>query len=138
MGARTGLPLGLVPEYPGRQALHREAEAFEHPKQQRVVLEAIAAAPALDDLVEQRLRVELDPAPEQDIHILERDARRMPGDDPTQCRERRLARPGIADAGEIGGKLGIPKHLGVPVIALGGMVPARPAADKIAAAAARS
>ena len=59
--------------------LHREAELAQHIGEQRVVLEAIAAAAAINELRLQRGRVELDRTLEQRIEVFERNRLRMQG-----------------------------------------------------------
>ena len=116
MAARRDSVGGIVPHHPRREAGNAEAERAQDLQQHAVVLEAIAAAPRLDQLVLQQFDVEPDRQPQQRIQILERDRLRMQELDRAQRLQRRCARPVIADADEIGieveGPVGV--HLHVP------------------------
>ena len=56
-----------------RERRDRESERLEGRGEQAVVLEAVAAAPAADELRLQALEIEANRTPQQDVQILERD-----------------------------------------------------------------
>src|SRR6185312_12437987 len=81
--------------------LHREPQGTEYPFEQAVLLEAVAAASAVDQFRLQRGQTEIDGPPEQDVDCLERNRSRMQRRQGSQSLEVRARRAGIADAGEI-------------------------------------
>src|SRR5215472_4067128 len=78
--------------------------------EQGVVLLAIAAALGPHEFRDQRRGIEFHGTAEERIQVLESDPRQMLRDERLQHHERRLARPGIADTGEIGGKIDTGTH----------------------------
>ena len=82
--------------------LDAEPHRLEHLEKKTVLLEAVAAPSPPDQLVEDGLRAELDRAPEQHVQVLERDRLRVGRRERVQRRQRRRARSGVADAGEVG------------------------------------
>src|SRR5689334_7309474 len=66
-GPRAGAPEADA----GSQGRHPEADVFQGGGEQRVLLEAVATAPAPDELGLEALQVDLDRATEEDIEVLE-------------------------------------------------------------------
>ena len=81
---------------------HLETEGTQRGGEQRVLLEAIAAAPAVHELGLQAGKIDADRPAEEDIKVLERDVRRMREMQCTERRERGRARALIGDARKIG------------------------------------
>ena len=100
---------------PRAQTRDVEPDGLERGGEQRVVLEAVAAAAIADELVLQAREVEPDRAPEQDVEVLERDRRRVREMDRVQHLERRLDRPVVADACEV--RVQVEVHRSGPVTA---------------------
>ena len=88
--------------YTRGEQCHLEPEGTQRGGEQRVLLEAIAAAPAVHELGLQAGKIDADRPAEEDIQILERDVRRMRDMQSTERRERGLARALIGDARKIG------------------------------------
>lgn len=102
MAARRGRRGRVAqPAHAAEQALGLETDRAQHAQEQAVLLEAIAAAPALDQLRGHRFGADVDVALDQRVDRFERDRRDMRGVQRAQHRQRRLDRPVVADAGEI-------------------------------------
>jgi len=95
----------LAPQHAGTEAGNGEPDGAERLHDQQVLLEAVAAAPALDDFAVQGFDVELDRTSEERVEVLEGDGRRMQAMQRTQHLECRRDRSAIADAVEIGGEI---------------------------------
>lgn len=78
-------PFGLVTlddeRHPRRVTRHAEAEFFQHMGEERRVLEAIPAAPGVDELGCDRVDVERNRPSEQHVEVLERDRLHMGADE---------------------------------------------------------
>ena len=75
VAARAGRCTGPgAPDHPGGQAGRAVAQPVEDPAQQRVVLEAVAAAAGVDELGGEGRRIEVDLAPGPAVEVLEGDA----------------------------------------------------------------
>ena len=70
-----------------------EAQPLDRRLKQRAVLEAVAAAAIDDHLSDDAVEIDADAAAEQDVHVLERDARDVRAGQTGQRLERRLDRP---------------------------------------------
>jgi hypothetical protein len=93
-----------------REPLDLKPERAQRPLQQRVVLEPIPAAPAAHQLAGQGGRIEPGAAPEQRVDILERNRRRVGRYHGAEGCQIRPARPGVANAIEIGDKIIVAKR----------------------------
>src|SRR4051794_36253368 len=78
-----------------------ETELLQDPSKQEVVLEAIAAASAGDQLAMKCGGIDVHAAAEQDVEVLERDVRRMCRMQSLQRRQGRVEWPGVADPGKV-------------------------------------
>ena len=77
------------------------AQPAQHREQQRVLLQALAAAARVDQLVLHGGQLEVDLPAEQDIEVLERDRLDVRARDRVQRVQRGGARPVVADASEV-------------------------------------
>jgi|SRR6266702_1026048 len=82
-------------------------------REQPVLLETIAAAPPLDQLVDNGRQIQIDAAARQRIEVFEWDRQRMEALQLAQHIERRGLRPRIADTPEIAVEI---KSAGHPVL----------------------
>ncbi len=86
-----------------RERRHAEAEVREHGGEERVLLEAVAAAPCPDEFGFERREVEPDRAAEEDVEVLERDRGRVRAVESGEAGDRRRRRRFEPDPAEIGG-----------------------------------
>jgi hypothetical protein len=77
MGAWPDRAIGDIPQCPGSEARHMEAEFPQHVTEEQVVFEAVAAAPGVNELALERGQVELDRSSAQRVEILEGNRLRM-------------------------------------------------------------
>jgi hypothetical protein len=101
VGARRDEVARPLDANPRRERHRVEAEREEHVQEVAVLLEAVTAAARVHQLVLDRGRIEIDAAPEQDVEVLERDARHVRARERVQGLQRRRARTGVADAREV-------------------------------------
>jgi hypothetical protein len=92
------------PAHPGAEPGDAEADRLQRRPEQRVLLEAIAAATALQEFLLNGCRIEPDRAAEQRIHAFEGDAGDMGGVQPGERRQIRNRSFGDADPGEVSGE----------------------------------
>src|SRR5262249_24611719 len=85
-----------------RQPRHREAQRLQGRRQQGVLLEAVAAAPAAHQLRLQALQVEQDRPAQEDAQVLEGDVRGVGEVERVQHRKGRRAVARVADARQVG------------------------------------
>src|ERR1700722_9171587 len=90
------------PDHASAKRCHGKAEASEDVVKQQIVLLAIAAATLPNQLLLDRIDVDLDPRPEKRIDRLKRDHRRMPSMQRLEYVQRGFRRTAIADAREVG------------------------------------
>ena len=103
MGARIWRCAGRYhPQNARGEARDRETERFEHRLEERVLLEAIAAAPAGDELCLKRRKIERNGAAEQRVEVFKDDCGRMQRMERAERRKIGGSFALIADAGEIG------------------------------------
>jgi hypothetical protein len=81
-----------VVDHPSESNGRVVAEFAQHGEQQAVVLEAVSAAPAHDDAIEQLLRIERQRVVQADTDAAERERSDVPSDDLCEELECRLAR----------------------------------------------
>ena len=102
VAARGNSVVGLAPQHPRGKAAGLEAKRLQRMQENQIVLVAITAAAAREDLVLQRGEIELYRSAQERVEIFERDRLRVL---PMQCRQRlqrRICPATVADAGEIG------------------------------------
>ena len=110
--------VGARPEPGGSRAnarLHwhrREPELPQNCKEQRVLLEAVTAAPARDQLVGDLIELDTDAAPEQNVEVLERNGGTVSDVEAAQSLDVRRTRIGQTDAFQIV----IEEHLRPPLL----------------------
>src|SRR6266566_181252 len=80
---------------------HVKAQRSQRRREQRVLLEAVAATAAGDELGLQAFEIEPDRPAEEDVQILERNMRRVRKMQRLQRGQRRLARAAVVDAPQI-------------------------------------
>mmetsp|Transcript_32044 Transcript_32044/g.79819 ORF Transcript_32044/g.79819 Transcript_32044/m.79819 type:complete len:207 (-) Transcript_32044:94-714(-) len=69
----------LAPAHAAEERRHVEAYLLEHLSQQRVLLEAVASPPAVDEFADDVRNLHGDGAAQHDVAVLERDRRRVCG-----------------------------------------------------------
>ena len=77
------------------------AECGQHLEQQRVLFEAVATAPIVDELLHDLVGLELDRPAEQHVDVLEWDRLDVSADQAVQGLQRRCARADVAGAREV-------------------------------------
>jgi len=87
------------------QALDAEAEALEYRAEQLRLLVAVAAAPAVDDLVLDRLQVNVDSSLDENVEIFKSDRSQMRAVQSIKHCLRGLGYPRIADPFQVGVKV---------------------------------
>jgi hypothetical protein len=102
VGERRERVVGMVPKHAGGKRRDLEAERFQRVHEEEVVLEAVAAAPAADELLLQGGDIERDRPAEEGIEILEGDRLRVQAVQVGEHGRRGGARPVMADARQIG------------------------------------
>jgi hypothetical protein len=94
-----------VPAHARRQPRDAVAQRLEHRAEERILLEAITAAPAAHQLGHDARQIDRDAPPEQDVEVLERDRRHVRPLNRRQGGEIGRGWPPHADAREIGGEI---------------------------------
>src|SRR6185437_9508282 len=84
------------------QDSRREVRDLESQPLQQILLEAVAAAPGMHELLLEGSQIQARGPPQQRIEVFERNRERVPEVDRAQGLEYRCARTGVADALEIG------------------------------------
>jgi hypothetical protein len=107
-GQRTG---GVHPHHASAEVLHFEAQLRQRICHHTVLLEAVATAAPVYELVGERGGAEVnDGDTHQRVEVLERDRAVVGGDERVQHLDSRLRRTCVADAAEVGGQLSHGKH----------------------------
>lgn len=114
VAALADVILGLAPQHPRETDRGAEADRDQRRPQQQVLLVAIAAAPALDQLALQRIQVQPRRLAAEGIEVLEGDRRRVPPHQRLQRPEVGRHRAVLADAAEIGVEIEAVGHGGSP------------------------
>src|ERR1700759_787657 len=89
------------PAYAAGEPGDREADRLQRALEQLVLLEAIAAATAIDELLLHRLQIDMHRTPQQRIERVERDRIDLRGLQRRQGLEIRGRRPAVTDARQI-------------------------------------
>ncbi len=97
--------LSVLVRHPAREQGHVISQLAQQGGEQAVELVTEPAAALAHDLVEESSFVQNDGPPEMDVQVFEWDRQHVAAVQPAQNIERRLARPIVADAFEIGGNV---------------------------------
>jgi hypothetical protein len=103
MSAWVGRSAGSgCPDHAGGERRNGETYGLKHEFQQRILLEAVAAALSGDEFGLQLAGIERDREPEERVQVFKRDRRWMAGVDRAERWQAGLPWSGVTDAGEIG------------------------------------